>query len=134
MDINRKTRLARAYALCEWPCLIGVVCAIMLLLWQSAFTSPTHASIDLPSLYGHQRSLQDVDSNCRQVQYQPAAKDDCTTDCARENLSTASALEEPDFGWSILTCSEADRYHNQPIADGSLKNLVIEVIKTNRAF
>lgn len=134
MDINRKTRLARAYALCEWPCLIGVVCAIMLLLWQSAFTSSPHVSTLLPSLYGHQRSLQEVDSNCRQVQYQPMKQQDCTTGCAADSLSTASALEEPDFGWSILTCSEADRYHNQPVADGSLKNLVIEVIKTNRTF
>lgn len=133
MDINRRARLARAYALCEWPCLIGVVCAIALLSWQSSFAPTTPVSTHSPSLYDLQRSLSEVDSNCRQELYYPS-KQGCTTDCSPDSATPASTAEIQDFGWSILTCSDADRYHDQVATEGSLKNLVIEVIKTNRSF
>lgn len=133
MQTLKNNKLAKVYALCEWPCVVGVVSAILMLIWQSAATPSVTPPAAPASLYSQQRSLHEVDSNCRQ-ELHPLKKEVCTHNCGTGSLNEAAALEEPDFGWSILTCTEAGRYHGDAGTGGTMQNLVIEVIRTERSF
>lgn len=117
--------LARAFALIEWPCLFGMVTAIVLLLWQVVATSTVAAPL-ADSRYGNQRTLADLESSCRQELYQPGVNTDT-------GLSKATVFDRPDFGWLVLTCSDPD-HRSAPASSGAFQNLAIEVIETARSF
>lgn len=133
MGILRKNGLARAFALCEWPCLFGMVTAIILLVWQVAAPNTIATSLAEPT-YGYQRTLADLESNCRQELYQPSVKEVCIGGCTDTGFRAATVFDMPDFGWSVLTCSDNDHYHSAPAYSGSLQNMAIEVIQAARMF
>lgn len=133
---RKKNRLVRAYALCEWPCLAAIVCAIVALLWQLFFAAPLLSAAATPTAPGYQRSLQELDSDCHYTQPQPRAVESCTGYCSSDGASTAAMLDIPGFDLSILTCTDSDRYQREVslIGDDALHELAIEVVRNAHVF
>lgn len=126
-------------ALSEWPYLAGVGCLTVLLFWhEPAPSSPPASGIDLVptfSVNASQRSLQRMESNCHQKQWQTLQKGKCSDEgCAEEDRVSNARIEEPDFSLSILTCTEQANYEERSMSGGTAHNLVIEVIKTDYEF
>lgn len=130
--------LVDLYRFSEWPYPAGVGCLTVLLFWHepAPFSVSPHApSVDSSSTfasYANQRSLQKVESNCYQRQALP--EDQCSEGCAGEDRVSSAEPEEPDFSWSILTCTEQANFEGRRISGGTAHNLVIELMRTAYEF
>jgi len=119
----------------EWPYIAGSTCLLVLLVWQP-FQPPALAAMwspPQPMTQAMQRSLQEIDSNCYQVQSDVLSDPHCE-DCGKDTAASARPDEEFEFSRSILTCSDIHRDALRDSDTNRPENMMIEVIKSNHSF
>lgn len=119
----------------EWPYIAGATCLLVLLVWQP-FQSPTLAvafSASRPDAHDAQRSLQEIDSNCYQVQSEALSGQPCE-DCDKDKVTATHLEKDSQFSRSILTCRDIHRDPLRARATDRPNNMMIEVIRANHSF
>lgn len=119
----------------EWPYVAGSTCLVVLLIWQP-FQPPALAvmlPVSQPGAQTMQRSLQEIDANCYQVQSETLVEPLCPG-CAQGEQSTANLDASSELSRSILTCQDIYPDLAHEVGNDIPGNMTIDVIKSNHSF
>lgn len=119
----------------EWPYMAGSTCLVLLLVWQPFQPPALAVMLSQPQLRPQtmQRSLQEIDTNCYQVQSEALSDTRCDN-CGKDTAAATRPDEDFAFNRSILTCKDIHRGPLQGSDANRPDNMMIEVIKSNHSF